>query len=99
MSKNSSWKNHDEISLEAKTLLKEWAKKEKLELDYEEYYEGENAMHVPPIAEAAAPARPVVYNMPQNNLRAARNYGSNINWRLVLYIAFMLMKACAALSR
>jgi hypothetical protein len=93
------------ISLEAENLMVEWAKKEALELDYEEYYAHDHVPQAAPIALPAAIAaepapRPIVYNAPQNNYRAERNTdASDVNWKFILYIAFMLVKACALLAR
>lgn len=70
------------ISLEAETILVEWAKKENLTLCYDEYVEYPAQEH--PNGEAHAFQR--------------RNQ-DEINWKLILFILFLIIKACSALSR
>jgi hypothetical protein len=85
-------KYNEPISLEAENIMFEWARKEKLELDYDEYYAGEHHVHVPqqPIEQAALHAE---------NHCWPRNVESDINWKVLFYIAFFLVKACAAMAR
>jgi hypothetical protein len=85
-------KYNEHISPEAESLMAEWAEKEKLTLDYEEYYAEENQVHLP------QEARDVQYNAPQNNYNAQRNT-EEINWKLVAFAMLMILKACAALHR
>ncbi len=77
-------KYNEPISFEAEKLMAEWAKKEKLELDYEEYYAEENRVHFPQEAQAA---------------RLPRAAAENINWRLVAFAVLMILRACAAMQR
>lgn len=82
-------KYNEAISSEAESILFEWAKKEKLELDYEEYY-------FPP-AQAAAPGQ--LAEPERHFVVAQRGVESNINWRLILYIAVTLAKLLALLAK
>lgn len=78
-------KYNEPISSEAETILFEWAEKEKLELDYEDYYEQEDHVH----GNANLGAQP------------GRHFvnAEDINWGLVFYVVFILVKACSAAVR
>ncbi|TGD58549.1 PcfJ domain-containing protein [Flavobacterium humi] len=81
-------KYNDNISLEAEGILKEWAGKEKLALDYDEYEHG-NEAHIPQPA-------PAVFR----EYRAERrNDADEINWKWLFYILFALAKICIVLSK
>ena len=70
------------ISLEAETILVEWAKKENLTLCYDEYVEYPAQEH------------------PNGEVHAfQRRNQDEINWKLILFILFLIIKACSALSR
>jgi hypothetical protein len=58
-----------------------------------DYYAEEQEVHFP------AEARAVQYNAPQNNYRAQRTNHDEINWRVILFVLFMVFKACSALHR
>ncbi|WP_162126893.1 PcfJ domain-containing protein [Flavobacterium phycosphaerae] len=82
-------KYNENISLVAENLLTEWAEKEQLTLDYDEYYAGEHQVVVPQAAPLYAP---------QDNV-AHRTKAPEVNWKLVLYIILLLAKACAMMAK
>lgn len=97
-------KYNEPISLEAQTIMFEWAKKEKLRLDYEEYYYGANPVPQPAPVPVPAPVVPPEVVAPYEPYRAYRDrrYDTpdiDINWKMVFYVVFILLKACVLLSR
>ncbi len=76
-------KYNEAISSEAETILFEWAKKEKLALDYEEYLAEEHAVHIP--------------QADGNNV--AQIMDDEINWKLVVFVLLIILRACSALNR
>jgi len=83
-------KYNESISLEAENIVLEWAQKEKLNLEYEEYYAGEHQVHVPPF--------PQVANANAEQVGINRTVNSDIDWKWIIYIGLMLLKACVAVA-
>ncbi|NNT71153.1 hypothetical protein HKT18_02885 [Flavobacterium sp. IMCC34852] len=89
-------KYNEAISKEAHEIVTAWATIEKLTLGFDEcgdFYAEEHEVHFP------AEARAVQYNAPQNNYRAQRTNHGEINWKFVLFVVFLVFKACSALNR
>lgn len=94
---------NDPISKEAKEIVEEWAKREKLELDYEEAYfappEENVVINLPRVNEYNPPQ--YEYEVSQYDRRDYHNHseGSDIDWKMIFYIIFILIKACTLFSR